>query len=102
MRPALPNYAAVVAPVQSCLHHVARKANSSTKKTVNRILLSDVGWGETESAALARSKYILYNAMKLARPRSDRQMCLLSDVSNGRACRPAWVLERSLRLYMRI
>lgn len=62
-----------------------RAAGCSAKEAVARIQLVDVRWGGSEAAAFEKSKRLLHNAVKLAHPSSDRQMCLFSDAS-GNCC----------------
>lgn len=79
----LPKYAEAASPLQACQLRIARAVWSAAKRSASRILLADVGWIEAEPDAFASSKRLLHNAMRLARPRPDRQMLLLSGVPDG-------------------
>ena len=51
VKTAIPNFTALVEPLHRFLENVYKVANARTKRSVSKILLSAVGWGEKESSA---------------------------------------------------
>ena len=74
IKAAIPNFTALVGPLQSSLENFYKVANARTKLSVFKILLSAVRRGEKESTALNRCRSALSRQVSL--PHRDQTGCL--------------------------
>ena len=82
VKTAIPNFTALVGPLQSFLENVHRVANARTERSVSKILPSAVGWGEKESGALNRCTSALFQQVALSHRDQTARLCVYTDASD--------------------
>ena len=82
VKTAIPNFTALVEPLHRFLENVYKVANARTKRSVSKILLSTVGWGEKESSAFNRCRSALTRKVTLAHRDQTARLCIYTDVSD--------------------
>ena len=72
------------AVLQEFLQHIytSKKLKSRKKRLLVGIHLADCGWSTRESVAYAALKQCLYDAIRLAVPNPNKQLCLFTDASS--------------------
>ena len=81
MRNSIPAYAQRIAPLHQLLENCCKKAGKRTKQALRKLDLTS-SWGTNHDAAFHDIKTQLAASVKLAHPRSDRQLCLFTDASD--------------------
>ncbi len=95
MRQSIPEYNALVAPLQQLLDDICVKADTRKKAKLGRWFLGEHGWTDVHVAALERCKEALKQMVKLAHPDPSKVFCLYTNASQdilGRGADPdtAW------------
>ncbi|KAH9178489.1 hypothetical protein AeNC1_017417 [Aphanomyces euteiches] len=82
MRASIPDYNKLIDPLRRLLDVAEKAAGSSKKKALARVALSLVGWSQDHAACFEDVKAALANVVPLSHPRSDMEVCVLTDASD--------------------
>ncbi|KAH9097760.1 hypothetical protein Ae201684P_001236 [Aphanomyces euteiches] len=78
----IPDYNKLIDPLRRLLDVAEKAAGSSKKKALARVALSLVGWSQDHAACFEDVKAALANVVPLSHPRSDMEVCVLTDASD--------------------
>ena len=82
LRTAIPQFAALVAPLHAMLEKAYHINSSRTKRLAARIHLSSIGWGPSECQAFDACKHAIRNQITLAHRDYTKRLCLFTDASD--------------------
>ncbi len=82
IRDKIPNYSAIVEPLQAILTKAIANCPRKSKSITAAVSLVAHGWGEEERAAFTALKTAICNAVRLAHPRADADLLYFSDASD--------------------
>lgn len=78
----IPSFVKIVAPLQEFMERVYDHAGQRTKKSVDRISLESLQWGQTELEAFELCNKSLANQVTLAHRDCEKRLCIYTDASN--------------------
>lgn len=77
----IPNFHALALPLNDILERAYKKSRSRTKRSIQRILVSDLGWDDSHTAAFRSLQDALLQSVKLSFPKPGRSIYMYTDAS---------------------
>lgn len=81
MRMAIPQFNQIVEPLTALLEDVYRISGKRTRRSIQKIPLTDTTWCDNHLQAFEALKHGIGAAVTLAHPSSTKQLCLFTDAS---------------------
>ena len=79
----IPDFAARVQPLRNILELAYEKVGRRTSKAISKVKLSDIAWGNVESAAMRSIQDSLRNTVTLAHFNQKMSVCVYTDASDA-------------------
>lgn len=81
MRSSIPDFARVTSPLYAILEKAMQSSGARSKKQLQKVALSSLGWGPVEEQSLVDVKSKLLKMVPLAHPNPEWEVALVTDAS---------------------